>query len=757
MSKKILLLLFLFWSSLEIMAQNAALGNWQTQLPYANATSVALSKNYLYGSSEYAVFSYNLEDGSIKKYTKSEGLSDVGISKIGYDTTTNTLIIAYTNSNIDILRNGKVTNLPFLLKANIIGNKQVNKIFTFNGIAWLATGFGMVELRLDKQEIGDTYYFSDGVNNFKVNDIWGNENQIFAATEKGLYTGSRDISVNLVNFKNWQLSQDKGIPVDKIKAVTGREGQVFAACGDIIYQLNDDEWTPYYSMPASKVLSLYKGKNRLIASQENSISLIPDNGTPENITGKFYISYPLEITESEDGRIFYADLYRSVLEYISSSNQVPIIPNGPGRVTCKGVDFLNNAAYIGSSPIGIGFQPTFNANGFYKQKDGFWETYTGSNLPAIEGAFDIAVVQALPSENLVLFGAHNKGLVEFNPDTKQVNFIQNFPNATSNMRLTAATKDDFNNVWFTNAYSTQSLICRKSGGEYIIFSSPLINNKLVQGIAIDDYQQIWMTIADGGIVVFNYGNSLDDTSDDRFITYNSVPGNGGLPTNSVTSIAADKKGQIWIGSILGVFYVPCPGAVFDRNCDAIQICVPRNDGTNFCDLLLETENINSIAIDAANRKWFGTSNGIFLQSEDGYKNIHYFSEDNSPLLSNRIRSLGIHPGNGDLYICTENGIITYRADAVSTYTNNEKPYAYPNPVRPDYNGPIAIKNLPLNSNVKITDIAGRLVFEGEALGAQFIWNGMDMKGNKVHTGIYYVLSTSSDKKEKVSTKIAFIQ
>lgn len=757
MAKKILLLLLICCSTLEIMAQNVALGNWQTQLPYANATSVALSKNYLYGASQFAVFSYNLEDGSIKKYTKSEGLSDVGISTIGYDTTTSTLIIAYTNSNIDILRNGKITNLPYLLKANIIGNKQVNKIFTLDGIAWLATGFGMVELRLDKQEIGDTYYFSDGINNFKVNDIWVNENSIYAASEKGLYRGSREISVNLVNFQNWELSENKGIPVDKIKAITGRERKIFAASGKIIYQLDEEEWTPYYSMPGSEIFSLFKGKNRLLASQADVISIIPDNGTPENIKGKFYIARPLQIIENEEGRIFYADLYRSVLEFVSSNNQVSILPNGPARSTSKGIDFLNNTAFIGSSPISASFRPTFNANGFYIHKDNFWETITAGNLPAIEGAYDISVIQALPSENLVLMGAHNTGLIEYNPDTKQVNFIKNFPNATSGMRLTAATKDIYNNVWFTNAYSTQSLICRKPGGEYIIFSSPLINNKLVHGIAIDDFNQIWMTIADGGMVVFNYGNTLDDKSDDQFITYNSVPGNGGLPSNSVTSIAADNKGQIWIGSIQGVFYVPCPGAAFDRNCDAIQICVPRNDGTNYCDLLLETENINSIVIDAANRKWFGTSNGIFLQSEDGYENIHYFSEDNSPLISNRIRSLGIHPGNGDLYISTENGIITYRAEAVNTYSSNEKPYAYPNPVRPDYNGPIAIKNLPLNSNVKITDIAGRLVFEGEALGAQFVWDGMDMKGNKVHTGIYYVLSTSADKKEKVATKIAFIQ
>lgn len=739
-------------------AQNLPLGQWQTHLPYANANSVALSHQYLYASSASAVFSYHLTDGSIKKYTKSEGLSDVGISSIAYDTATSSLIIAYTNSNIDILRDGKIKNLPFILKANILGNKQVNRIYTLDGIAWLATGFGVVEIRLDKQEIGDTYYFSDGTSNFKVNDVWANGQDIFAASEKGLYKGVRNELVNLVNFQNWQLLQSSvGLPVRAFQTVAGREEEVFASAGSTIYKMEDDIWLPYYRMPASGLTGLFKGKNRLIACQLSGISFIPDNGSPSDITGQYNIAYPFQIIENNEGRVFYADWYRSAMEYISPGNQIPILPNGPARNTSKGIDFLNDIAYVGSSPINANFHPTFNSSGFYTAKDHFWQTYTASNLPEIEGAYDISVVQSLPAENLVLFGAHNTGLVEYYPETRKTNFIRNFPNATSNMRITAAAKDIYNNVWLTNAYSTQSLICRKPGGEYLIFSSPLINNKLVHGIAIDDYQQIWITIADGGIVVFNYGGTLDDKTDDQYITFNSVPGNGGLPTNSVTSIATDMKGQIWIGSIQGVFYVPCPGSVFDRNCDAIQICVPRNDGTNFCDPLLETESISAIVVDAANRKWFGTSNGIFLKSEDGYENLHYFSEENSPLLSNRIRSLGIHPNNGDLYISTENGIITYRTEAVQSPSSNEKPYAYPNPVRPEYHGNIAVRNLPENSDVKVTDIAGRLVAEGTSYGSQFIWDGKDIHGNRVHTGIYYILSSNADKSSKVATKIAFIR
>lgn len=232
---------------MHLSAQNLQLGQWQTHLPYVNTKSIALSKQYLYGSSEYAVFSYHLGDGSIKKYTKSEGLSDVGVSCIGYDTVTSSLIIAYTNSNIDILKDGKVKNLPFIMNANIMGNKEINRIYTQNGTAFLATGFGIVELRLDKQEIGDTYYFSDGSTNFRVNDVWANANSIYAASANGLYKGTRDALVNLVNFQNWEfLGASAGLPVREFQTVAGRDTDIFASAGSTIYQLEDDLWTPYY-------------------------------------------------------------------------------------------------------------------------------------------------------------------------------------------------------------------------------------------------------------------------------------------------------------------------------------------------------------------------------------------------------------------------------------------------------------------------------------------------------------------------------
>jgi hypothetical protein len=69
---------------------------------------------------------------------------------------------------------------------------------------------------------------------------------------------------------------------------------------------------------------------------------------------------------------------------------------------------------------------------------------------------------------------------------------------------------------------------------------------------------------------------------------------------------------------------------------------------------------------------------------------------------------------------------------------------YPNPVREDYYGPIAIKGLLAESTVKITDISGNLVQEIESFGGQAVWDGTDFNGQRVSTGVYLIFMTTGD-------------
>jgi ligand-binding sensor domain-containing protein len=222
----------------------------------------------------------------------------------------------------------------------------------------------------------------------------------------------------------------------------------------------------------------------------------------------------------------------------------------------------------------------------------------------------------------------------------------------------------------------------------------------------------------------------------------------------VRSVVKDKEGSIWIGTNKGVAVIYNPGNVFSGgNFDAQKIII-QQDGYN--QYLLETENVTSIAVDGANRKWFGTySGGVFLMSPDGTKQILNFNMNNSPLLSNSVMSIAIDDLTGEVFFATDKGIISYRGDATEATAECNNYYVFPNPVRHEYNGPIAIRGLVENADVKISDVAGNVVYHTKANGGEAIWHGKNFKGERAQTGVYLVYVTNEDGSQTCITKMLF--
>jgi ligand-binding sensor domain-containing protein len=198
-----------------------------------------------------------------------------------------------------------------------------------------------------------------------------------------------------------------------------------------------------------------------------------------------------------------------------------------------------------------------------------------------------------------------------------------------------------------------------------------------------------------------------------------------------------------------------PEAIFSGDdFDAQQILIEQDGNIQ---ILLETETINCIEIDGANRKWIGTVNsGAYLMSEDGVEQIRHFNTENSPLPSNNIFDIAINQDNGEVYFGTEKGIVSYVSDATNFVEEMEEIMIYPNPVHPDYDGLIAIDGLSRDVDVKISDMAGNVVYQTMANGGRATWNGLDFNGNKVSTGIYLVFITSDDGQSTSVGKVAFI-
>jgi hypothetical protein len=230
-------------------------------------------------------------------------------------------------------------------------------------------------------------------------------------------------------------------------------------------------------------------------------------------------------------------------------------------------------------------------------------------------------------------------------------------------------------------------------------------------------------------------------------------GAGNLPSNEVLSIAMDNSGFIWVGTIDGIGVIQCPLDVMTVGCEAL---LPTIKEGGFVNYLFKGEAVRSIAVDGADRKWVATANGVWLINAEGNKVLENFTETNSYLLSNDVKSIAINGITGEIFFGTAKGVSSYRGMATEAEEDKSNVLVFPNPVPPGFTGSIAVKGLPENSTVKIIETNGRLVYQARSLGGQAIWNGRDYQGNIASPGVYVVMAVNDDHTEKAVAKIVFI-
>ena len=226
----------------------------------------------------------------------------------------------------------------------------------------------------------------------------------------------------------------------------------------------------------------------------------------------------------------------------------------------------------------------------------------------------------------------------------------------------------------------------------------------------------------------------------------------------VHCLTEDRNGNIWIGTTSGPLYLSMSD-IKNGNNIFTQHKVPRNDNTNYADYLLDNSNIRCIAVDGANQKWFGTDNGVYLVSDDCNTQIYHFDTDNSPLISNIVYSIAVNNNTGKVYFATDKGLCSFNNGIVGSNSEMTKDnvYAYPNPVKPDYTGKINIVGLSFNANIKIVSTNGTLINEGRSAGGSYSWDGCDLNGKKVASGIYMVETATESGEKGIVCKIAIIR
>jgi hypothetical protein len=762
--KKLIYSFLLFIITSSAFAQ--AIGEWQTHLAYNNVTQTAPAGKLIYTLSDGALFSYNKEDESIRLLNKANILSDNNISYIKYSNANNALIIVYKNSDIDILINEEIYNIPDFMNKIMTQDKTLNSINISGDYAYLATNFGILILNIKKKEITNTY-----VLNKKVYASVIKENTIYAATENGLISGQ--ITDNLLDNSNW-----KKINETVFNQLLFFENKIIGnQLYNGIYQFDENSKT------FSQLISGYYSfadvfDEKLIAGNTNSIVIFDHYNSFKymDLEDKFnHLSYSKNDntywgSNGESGLNGYALVDNKLKKNISS-----IKPNSPKRNLPYYMTFTNNRLLICGG--GMTYNRLNNPGTIMMLEDNNWYSFQEDGIKDITGLDykDITSVIQDPNDSEHHFASSGgEGIYEFK-DKKFVK-LYSIDNSTlktilpndlyrlNYIRTNGLQYDKNHNLWMVNSFVDNIINVLKDDGKWISFNHPALSGKpTFERIIFDKRGWAWVTSMryEPGVFCFNTNGTLEDTTDDQTRFIGSFVNQDGtnLGKLNILSIAEDKNGAIWVGTEKGPIVINNPTKFFDDDFYCTQIKVPRNDGTNLADFLLANERISAICIDGANRKWIGTeSNGIFLLSEDGLETIHHFSTSNSPLLSDKIQSLAINPNTGELYIGTDQGLISYMSDATEGGSSfSESAHVYPNPVKPDYTGLITVTGLIRDSDVKVTDISGNLIYSGTSLGGQFTWNGKNSKGKRVASGIYLVLAADAEGKEGIATKILVIK
>lgn len=748
----------------------AAIGDWQLHTAYSDATYCQIAGNKIYVLASGSLFTYDKEDGEVYTYDRINELSDYDITHIAYCKEIEALVIIYRNANIDILySNGYVYNISDF-KSKIIPNKNINGVYINGSTAYISTGFGIVQLNLDKLEFTNTYNI--GYNTY-CSYIY--DNHLYIGTENGIYKGA--INDNLLDKANWSKINDS-----KVSELNDFNGKLICFIDKKgVFYINNNTLESIVTVSATRTYKYSYIKNdKIYIGWEGILTIVESNNSYKHYSTTSGTSFL-----AVDGDVLWncrgiKGLVESkIIDGKLTDGENYILPNSPVRNYCEYMRFVSDDKLLVAGGTLNYFDITFYPGTLmeYDYTNNKWTNLPEEKMREQTGVkyVNMCSIDENPTEPGHYFaGSFGQGLYEFRNNELVAHYNHKNsplespipatnPSSVNYVRVPRVEFDNEGNLWVVNTHSENIVKVRKKDGTWqSLYYKDIANAETMIEIMVDSRGWLWLTSLQGGdgpgLFCAKMNNTPFDTSDDQTKRWlNKITNQDGTSytINQVHTIKEDKKGEIWMGTDAGMFVIKNPEKFFD---DGIftQIKVPRNDGTGLADYLFSGAIVTAIETDGADRKWVGTmNNGIYLVSADGLEMIHHFTTENSILPSNNIKSIAINNKSGEVFIGTANGIVSYMSDATAPEATLQESsvHAYPNPVKASYSGNISIVGLTYDCELKIVDAAGYLITEGTSTGGQFTWNGRNAKGEKVASGVYYVLMYDENGDESLATKI----
>jgi hypothetical protein len=745
-----------------LLRSQTPIGSWSDHLTYNSVRNIAAGLKEVYASTGSSILVYNKEYSELRKLSRINGLTETGISTIAWSEQNEMLIIAYSTTNIDLLKNNTIFNIPDISRKYIPGKKEINRIRINGKYAYLASSFGIVLIDLTRKEIYDTWKPGNGSGENEVWDITFGNGKVYAATGSGIYSG--DINdPGLAYFGNWSRLSSFPSPGGKYnlalfsgnRLYVNRTGQYFT--GDSIYVL-DTGCSLFSYQPGTYNSSFDLASDGFTVSSGYEIRYFHSDG----ILQKTITSYNpgnLNALQAvmENGNIWIADLSSGLIRGDNMTQYTVMTLPGPVTNNAVSITSLHGKTIICGGAVDASWNNIWRPLQLSVNENSEWTPFTSSTL------FDPVKALIDPSNTGHFFvSTWGTGLLEYennilkNQFTEANSPLQTIIPGNPFVRVCGLAMDKEKNLWITQTEVPGTIKILKPDGTWIV--NPItVDAPTIGDIIITKNGIKWIVLPRGhGLFVLDDNgtpaNFTDDNSKKMLVTdsENKV-------ISYVYSITEDLDGNIWVGTDQGPVIYYNPDKVFNGDLKAFRIKIPRNDGSGLADYMLGTESITSIAVDGANRKWLGTlSSGVYLLSPDGTDKLKNFNEENSPLFSNTIAGISVDDKSGNVWFATSKGVIAIRGDATAGGDKFMGVYSFPNPVREDFTGNVTITGLIRNTQIRITDVSGNLVYKTVSDGGEATWDLTTYNGVRVATGVYVVFCASSDGSQSAVTKILVI-
>lgn len=750
--------------SLSAFAQNQ---QWQGYFSYNEVRAIAHSLSKTYFATDNAVFVWNDADETTEIYNSINGFKAFDVSALAYSSNFNKILVGNTNGQIAIIDevSGKVLYLNDILNKNSIPDnlKKINDIYVFKNVAYVSTDYGISVILLNDNTFGDSYYIGNSGEFTKVLQTVVVDNYLYSITSD---FGIKRISLsnpNLINFEQWQVYN-----TSNWLSIANLDGALVGVKEDLTLNRFENNlpiavttvYGGFYKISAyNKELTVVTYEAVRLYNQDLSFQfeyLFNDN------TGRFNCAL------IKNNTFFLGTKTKGAMIIDRASNTETVIsPMGPYSNNAYKMLLNNNEYYVIFGGVYDDYTPSYFSYGIsqYSENKG-WSYLEPSN---IYNVFSTNYMSVNPKKkDHIYVSSFFNGMLDVtvnqNNFEQSTSVLYDYSNAPFNSvldgnfnstRLTGPEFDKNGTGWISNSWSSSPLKSFDLNGNWNAYSFSNVIASSVQATesfaapVIDKNNTKWIGTSSSGLIGFN------ETRNNKTLLMN-VDNGGNLPSRNINSVAIDNNNQLWIGTGNGLRVLPSVDQFLNLNSlKANAIIILQDDNA---EELFYQQQILKIKVDGANNKWVSVAGaGVFLISSNGQETLYRFDMQNSPLPSNDVTDIAINGKTGEVFFVTAKGIVSFLNFATEATEKLDNVKVFPNPVRPEFTGEVKITGLVDEANVKITDVAGNLVFEKKSEGGTVLWDTYNFSENKVVSGVYMVFIAAPDGGDTTVKKIMIIR